>query len=173
MFKRKPLIHFLRAFGCVVSILNTQDRLSKFKPRSVAGYFVGYSSVSKAYRVYSTRKNIVEETIEVTLNEHMPVVDHTRPEWMFDINAFTKSFDSSYDVSAGINELPVFEVTLGGGLRPMGGFGDYTVDPPLQIGRATLHSPVVHNLNQFLVGMLLIISLLPVLFRHLKPLKLN
>jgi hypothetical protein len=27
--------------------------------------------------------------------------------------------------------LPVFEVTLGGGLRPIGGLKDYTVDPPL------------------------------------------
>ena len=41
MFHRKPSIHFLKAFGCPCSILNTRDRTSKFASKTNDGYFVG------------------------------------------------------------------------------------------------------------------------------------
>ncbi|KAD5960670.1 hypothetical protein E3N88_12142 [Mikania micrantha] len=50
--KRKPFIGYLKPFGCQCTILNTKDHLAKFAEKSVEGFFVGYSSHAKAYRVY-------------------------------------------------------------------------------------------------------------------------
>ncbi|KAD5960593.1 hypothetical protein E3N88_12065 [Mikania micrantha] len=64
-----PLISFFRAFGCPCYILNTKDQLTKFDSKVDAGYFVGYSSTCKAYRVFNCRTKIVEETLHVKFNE--------------------------------------------------------------------------------------------------------
>ncbi|KAC9702930.1 hypothetical protein E3N88_45366 [Mikania micrantha] len=64
-----PLISFFRAFGCPCYILNTKDQLKKFDSKVDAGYFVGYSSTYKAYRVFNCRTKIVEETLHVKFNE--------------------------------------------------------------------------------------------------------
>ncbi|KAD5318271.1 hypothetical protein E3N88_18217 [Mikania micrantha] len=58
-----PLISFFRAFGCPCYILNTKDQLQIFDSKVDAGYFVGYSSTCKAYRVFNCRTKIVEETL--------------------------------------------------------------------------------------------------------------
>ena len=51
---RKPLLNYLRAFGCRCFVLNNgKDDLGKFDPRSDKGVFVGYSSSSKAYRIFN------------------------------------------------------------------------------------------------------------------------
>ncbi|KAD4177966.1 hypothetical protein E3N88_26557 [Mikania micrantha] len=64
-----PLISFFRAFGCPCYILNTKDQLKKFDSKVDAGYFVGYSSTCKAYRVFNCRTKMVEETLHVKFNE--------------------------------------------------------------------------------------------------------
>ncbi|KAD4385880.1 hypothetical protein E3N88_26049 [Mikania micrantha] len=64
-----PLISFFRAFGCPCYILNTKDQLKKFDSKVDAGYFVGYSSTCKAYRVFNCRTKMVEETLQVKFNE--------------------------------------------------------------------------------------------------------
>ncbi|GJT01251.1 putative ribonuclease H-like domain-containing protein [Tanacetum coccineum] len=40
---RKPALGFMRPFGCLVTILNTIDHLSKFDGKADEGFFVGYS----------------------------------------------------------------------------------------------------------------------------------
>ena len=46
---RKPMLSYLRAFGCRCFVLNNgKDDLGKFDPRSDERVFVGYSSSSKA-----------------------------------------------------------------------------------------------------------------------------
>nr|GEY09969.1 putative reverse transcriptase domain-containing protein [Tanacetum cinerariifolium] len=62
---RPPLIDFMKHFGCHVTILNTKDNLGKFKGKVDEGYFVGYSVVSKAMRVFSKRTRIVKETLNI------------------------------------------------------------------------------------------------------------
>ncbi|GJW94289.1 retrovirus-related pol polyprotein from transposon TNT 1-94 [Tanacetum coccineum] len=47
---RKPALSFMRPFGCPVTILNTLDHLGKFDGKADEGFFVGYSTNSKAYR---------------------------------------------------------------------------------------------------------------------------
>ncbi|XP_022856048.1 uncharacterized protein LOC111377216 [Olea europaea var. sylvestris] len=45
---------------------NTKDNLGKFESKSDIGIFLGYSSTSKAYRVFNKRTLVVEESMHVT-----------------------------------------------------------------------------------------------------------
>ena len=66
----KKTQHFL--FSCLwiwIFILNTKDKLSKFDPKSDPGIFLGYSSISKAYRVFDKKTQAVEETIHISFTE--------------------------------------------------------------------------------------------------------
>ena len=65
---KKPNISYFHIFGSECFILNTNDKLSKFDPKSNP-VFLGYSSVPKAYRVYNKRTQVVEETIHITFKE--------------------------------------------------------------------------------------------------------
>ncbi|KAI3715006.1 hypothetical protein L6452_21969 [Arctium lappa] len=69
---RKPSISFLHIFGCQCFIINNKDQLGKFDPKADDGIFLGYSSISKAYRVFNKRRQSVEETIHHT---NPPIVD--------------------------------------------------------------------------------------------------
>ncbi|GKC15357.1 putative ribonuclease H-like domain-containing protein, partial [Tanacetum coccineum] len=60
---RKPALGFMRPFGCPVTILNTKDHLGKFDGKAGEGFFVGYSTNSKAFRVFNNRTRIVEENL--------------------------------------------------------------------------------------------------------------
>ncbi|GKE83773.1 hypothetical protein Tco_1557515, partial [Tanacetum coccineum] len=59
----KPALGFMRPFGCPVRILNTMDYLGKFDGNVDEGFFVGYS------------------------------INRSRPNWLFDIDALTKSMN--------------------------------------------------------------------------------
>ncbi|GKA09881.1 retrovirus-related pol polyprotein from transposon TNT 1-94 [Tanacetum coccineum] len=62
---RKPTLSFMRPFRCPVTILNTIDHLGKFDGKADEGFFVGYSTNSKAFRVFNSRTRIVEENLHV------------------------------------------------------------------------------------------------------------
>ncbi|GKG33148.1 retrovirus-related pol polyprotein from transposon TNT 1-94, partial [Tanacetum coccineum] len=62
---------------CPVFIHNHKDHLGKFDAKSDDGYFLGYSSVSKAFRVYNTRGQQIEETYHVTFDESMESIRFT------------------------------------------------------------------------------------------------
>ena len=66
---RKPNISYFHIFDSRCFILNNRDKLSKFDPKSYEGIFLGYSSVSKAFRVWNRSCNRVEETIHVRFME--------------------------------------------------------------------------------------------------------
>ncbi|KAI3717294.1 hypothetical protein L1987_68829 [Smallanthus sonchifolius] len=70
--KRVPYIGFLKPFGCPCTILITHGVLPKFGAKSDERYFVGYSSQSKAYRVFNSRIRIVEKSANVECREHIP-----------------------------------------------------------------------------------------------------
>ncbi|GKD02207.1 putative ribonuclease H-like domain-containing protein, partial [Tanacetum coccineum] len=67
---RTPLIDFMKPFGCPVTILNTKDHLGKFDGKADEGFFVGYSMISKAMRVFNRRTRIVEETLNIRFLEN-------------------------------------------------------------------------------------------------------
>ncbi|GKA14627.1 hypothetical protein Tco_0694273 [Tanacetum coccineum] len=67
--ERIPDISYFHVFGCPVFIHNHKDHLSKFDAKADDGYFLGYSFVSKAVRVFNIRRQQVEETYHVTFDE--------------------------------------------------------------------------------------------------------
>ncbi|GKC14110.1 putative ribonuclease H-like domain-containing protein [Tanacetum coccineum] len=90
---RKPALGFMRPFGCLVTILNTIDHLGKFDGKADEGFFVGYSINSKAFRVFNNRTMIVKENLHVQFSENTPNIARSGPDWLFDIDALTKSMN--------------------------------------------------------------------------------
>nr|GEY79056.1 hypothetical protein [Tanacetum cinerariifolium] len=91
LFKdRSTALSFMRPFGCHVIIINTLDQLGKFDGKSDEGIFVGYSTISKAFRVYNIRTIHVKENLHITFLENKPMIAGGRPEWLFDIDALSK-----------------------------------------------------------------------------------
>nr|GEX41109.1 putative ribonuclease H-like domain-containing protein [Tanacetum cinerariifolium] len=67
-----PSIGFMRPFGCPVTILNTLDPLGKFDGKADEGFLVGYSVISKAFRVFNSRTRIVQETLHINFLKNQP-----------------------------------------------------------------------------------------------------
>ncbi|GJS26960.1 ribonuclease H-like domain-containing protein [Tanacetum coccineum] len=88
----------MRPFGYHVTILNTIDHLGKFEGKADEGFFVGYSTNSKAFRVFNSRTRIVEENLHVKFSEDTPNIAGSGPKWLFDIDALTKSMNYEPDV---------------------------------------------------------------------------
>ncbi|GJX23367.1 putative ribonuclease H-like domain-containing protein [Tanacetum coccineum] len=87
---RKPTLSFMRPFGCHVTILNIIDHLGKFDGKADEGLFVGYSTNSKAFRVFNSRTRIVEENLHVQFSDNTPNIIGSGPNRLFDIDALTK-----------------------------------------------------------------------------------
>ncbi|GJU17921.1 putative ribonuclease H-like domain-containing protein [Tanacetum coccineum] len=84
---RKPALSFMRPFGCPVTILNTIDHLGKFDGKADEGFFVGYSTNSKAFRVFNSRTRMVEENLQ--FSENTSNIIGSGPNWLFDIDTLT------------------------------------------------------------------------------------
>jgi len=82
----KPIISYFRVFGYRCFILrNAIDWLGKFDERIDEGIFMGYSTMSKAFRVHNKRSHTVEESINVKLDENPPThEDSNQVEQPFD-----------------------------------------------------------------------------------------
>ncbi|GJR93390.1 putative ribonuclease H-like domain-containing protein [Tanacetum coccineum] len=79
----------MKPFGCPVTILNTIDHLGKFDGKAAKGFFVGYSTNIKAFRVFNSRTRIIEENLHVKFSEDTPNIVGSGPNWLFDIDALT------------------------------------------------------------------------------------
>nr|GEU61525.1 uncharacterized mitochondrial protein AtMg00810-like [Tanacetum cinerariifolium] len=90
---RTPTLSFMRPFGCFVTILNTIDQLGKYDCKADEGFFVGYSLNSKSFRVFNSRIRIVEENLHIRLSESTPNVVGSGPDWLFDIDALTRTMN--------------------------------------------------------------------------------
>ncbi|GJW42044.1 ribonuclease H-like domain-containing protein [Tanacetum coccineum] len=90
---RKPALSFIRPFGCPVTILNTINHVGKFNGKAFEGFFVGYSTNSKAFKVFNSRTRIVEETLHVQFSENTSNIAGSGPNWLFDIDALTDSIN--------------------------------------------------------------------------------
>ena len=66
---KKPNVKYFRIFGNTCFILKDRENVGKFDSRSDEGIFLGYSSTSKAYRVYNKRIMKVIETVNVVTDE--------------------------------------------------------------------------------------------------------
>ncbi|GJZ93754.1 putative ribonuclease H-like domain-containing protein [Tanacetum coccineum] len=90
---RTPTLSFMRPFGCPVTILNTIDHLGKFDGKADEGFFVGYSLNSKAFRVFNSKTRIVKENLHIRFSESTPNVVGSGPDWLFDIDALTRTMN--------------------------------------------------------------------------------
>ncbi|GKE83787.1 ribonuclease H-like domain-containing protein, partial [Tanacetum coccineum] len=90
---RTQTLSFMRPFGCPVTILNTIDHLGKFDGKVDEGFFVGYSLNSKAFRVFNSRTRIVEENLHIRFSESTPNAVGSGPDWLFDIDALTRTMN--------------------------------------------------------------------------------
>ncbi|GJW87066.1 ribonuclease H-like domain-containing protein [Tanacetum coccineum] len=88
-----PSISFMRPFGCPLTILNTLDFLGKFDGKSDEGYLFGYSTTSKAFRVYNKRTKRVEENLHIDFLEDQPNVAGIGLDWMFDLDFLTNTMN--------------------------------------------------------------------------------
>ena len=66
---RKPNVKYFRIFRSTYFILKDRENVGKFDSRSDKGIFLGYSSISKAYRVYNKRTMKVIEIVNVVIDE--------------------------------------------------------------------------------------------------------
>ncbi|GJV40705.1 hypothetical protein Tco_1419145 [Tanacetum coccineum] len=72
--------------------------LKKFEAIQISSYrscmvFSGYSTTSKAFRVYNKRTKRVEENLHIDFLEDQPNVAGTGPNWMFDLDFLTNSMN--------------------------------------------------------------------------------
>jgi hypothetical protein len=66
---RKPNIIYFWVFGCKCYILKKGTRLSKFGKKCDEGFLLGYSTTSKAYRVWNLGSGQLEEVHDVEFDE--------------------------------------------------------------------------------------------------------
>ncbi|XP_075473510.1 uncharacterized protein LOC142504545 [Primulina tabacum] len=66
---KRPNLKYFHVFGCVCYVLNDRDHLAKFDSKSDKCLFVGYSSNSRAYRVYNLRTRTTMESINVVFDD--------------------------------------------------------------------------------------------------------
>nr|GEV10270.1 hypothetical protein [Tanacetum cinerariifolium] len=84
----------------------------KLNGKADEGFFVGYSLNSKTFRVFNSRTRIIEENLHIRFNESTPNVVGSRPDWLFDIDALTRTMNNEPIVSRtqsngfADNELP-------------------------------------------------------------------
>ncbi|GJU08048.1 retrovirus-related pol polyprotein from transposon TNT 1-94 [Tanacetum coccineum] len=71
----------------------TIDHKANFDGKADKGFFVGYSLNSKAFRVFNSRTRIGEENLHIRFSENTPNVVGSGPDWLFDIDALTRTMN--------------------------------------------------------------------------------
>ena len=74
---KKPIVKYFRIFGSDCYILHDRENLEKFDAKSDNGYFLGYSSTSRAYRVYNLTTKTVMESSNVVINDELCLETHS------------------------------------------------------------------------------------------------
>jgi hypothetical protein len=65
----KPNVSYFHVFGSKCYILVKKGRNSKFAPKVVEGFMLGYDSNTKAYRVFKKSSGLVEVSSDVVFDE--------------------------------------------------------------------------------------------------------
>ncbi|GJT42750.1 retrovirus-related pol polyprotein from transposon TNT 1-94 [Tanacetum coccineum] len=60
---------FFHIFGSLCNIVKDGENLDKMKEKGDACFFVGYSTQSRAYKIYNKRTRVIVETIHVNFDE--------------------------------------------------------------------------------------------------------
>jgi hypothetical protein len=65
----KPNVSYFRVFGSKCYILVKKGRHSKFAPKAVEGFLLGYDSNTKVYRVFNKSSGLVEVSSDVVFDD--------------------------------------------------------------------------------------------------------
>jgi hypothetical protein len=66
---KKPNVSYFRVFGSKCFILVKRGRKSKFAPKAVEGFILGYDSNTRAYRVFNKSTGLVEVSCDIVFDE--------------------------------------------------------------------------------------------------------
>nr|GEU62645.1 zinc finger, CCHC-type [Tanacetum cinerariifolium] len=66
---RKPSVKFFHIFGSICYIVRDGENLDKMKDKGDGCIFVGYSTMSRAYKVFNKRTRVIMESIHVNFDE--------------------------------------------------------------------------------------------------------
>jgi transposase InsO family protein len=66
---KKPNVSHFRVFGSKCFILVKRGRKSKFAPKVVEGFLLGYDSNTRAYRVFNKSTRLVEVSCDIVFDE--------------------------------------------------------------------------------------------------------
>jgi transposase InsO family protein len=66
---KKPNVSYFRVFGSKCFILIKRCRKSKFAPKAVEGFLLGYDSNTRAYRVFNKSTGLVEVSCDIVFDE--------------------------------------------------------------------------------------------------------
>jgi hypothetical protein len=66
---KKPNVSYFRIFGSKCFILIKRGRKSKFAPKAIEGFLLGYDSNIRAYRVFKKSTGLVEVSCDIVLDE--------------------------------------------------------------------------------------------------------
>nr|GFB91735.1 hypothetical protein [Tanacetum cinerariifolium] len=125
---RKPSVKFFHIFGSLCYIVRDGENLDKMKEKGDACIFVGYSTQSRAYRVFNKRTRVIVETIHVNFDElpHM-VSDHVSSDPVPQYRTVTTSNELDFLFS------PMFDELLNGSSQVVSkSFAITTADAPNQ-----------------------------------------
>jgi hypothetical protein len=66
---KNPNVSYFRVFGSKCFILIKRGRNSKFAPKAVEGFLLGYDSNTRAYRVFNKSTELVEVSYDIVFDE--------------------------------------------------------------------------------------------------------
>jgi hypothetical protein len=66
---KKPNVSYFRVFGSKCFILIKRGKKSKFAPKAVEGFLLGYDSNTRAYRVFNKSTGLVEVSCAIVFDE--------------------------------------------------------------------------------------------------------
>ena len=72
---KKLRVKYFRVFGSKCFILNDWENFGKFDAKIDEGIFLGYSTTSRAYRVFNKRTKTVMESINVKIDDAITMVE--------------------------------------------------------------------------------------------------
>ena len=72
------MVKYFRIFGSDYYILHDRENIEKFDTKSDKGYFLGYSSTSRAYRMYNLRTKTIMESSNFVINDELSSKSHSK-----------------------------------------------------------------------------------------------
>ena len=108
---RKPTVKYFHVFGSKCYILADREQRRKMDPKSDEGIFLGYSTTSKAYRVFNSRTKVMMESINVVVDDigkEEDVADDVGTSFLMD-NGSSQDNEVKEDNVQENNDTPVIE----------------------------------------------------------------